>query len=288
MLQPASGSTPAYSQFAGAVYDKVDPSTVWTAAMTSGGCSLLTGPTFTCATKCVSPQICVAQDTCGDARAVASAGTVTLDGVGCPRPEAFMGASGYFDGLTDAAYPPAAPGAALSISAAGGASGAFTLHGEGLEPLAVPNGALTLVSGQALTVTWTPPASPEAGTIEIVVDAAHHGGTLARLECGALPDTGTATIDGALVAALVSKGVAGFPTITITRRTVDSTSIAAGCVDFSVSSSVTNAITVCQSAGSCTMSCNCGGSSGNGACSGAASDVPCAQGTTCQADLTCK
>ncbi|HEX3695716.1 MAG TPA: hypothetical protein VH374_10030 [Polyangia bacterium] len=287
-LEAASGSTPAYSQLAGSVHDKVDPSTVWTAAMTSGGCSVLTGPTYTCATKCVSPQICVAQDTCGAAHTLQSAGDVTLTGVGCARTEAFMPASGYFDSLTGIAYPPVDPGTALSISAAGGAAAAFTLHGEGIEPLAVPTGMLSLVSGQDLTVTWTAPLAASMASIQIVIDAAHHGGTLARLECDTLPDTGTATIDGALVAALISKGVAGFPTITITRRAVDSTMIGAGCVDFSVSSSVTSAIMVCQAAGSCTVSCNCGGSSGSGACSGAASDVPCAPGMTCQADLTCK
>ena len=287
VLQAATGSTPAYSQLIGSVYDKVDPSTVWTAQMTVGGCSVLTGPTYTCATKCVSPELCVAQDTCGAAHSLESAGTVTLTGVGCPRAESFMGASGYFDSLSDATYPPAHPGAPLSIAAAGGASGPFTLNGEGVDPLELGGGSLSLISGQALTVTWTPPTQAAMQQIQIVIDAAHHGGTLARLECDGLPDTGSATIDGGLIAYLISKGVAGFPTITVTRRTADSTTIASGCVDFIVSSAVTSAVTVCQSAASCTMSCNCGGSSPSGACTGAASDVACPQGMTCQVDLTC-
>jgi len=285
-LLAASGTTPAYTQFSGAVYDRVDPSTVWLTKMTVGSCSVLTGPTYTCATKCTSPQICVAQDTCGPSRTVQDAGAIMLRGLGCPRTESPAGASGYFDGLTGLPYPPATPGAAVSITAAG-ATAAFTLSGQGVEPLQFDGSALTLVSGQDLAVSWTPPnVAGGAQTIKITIDAAHHGGTSARLECVGLPDTGAATIDGGLIAFLISQGVAGFPTIDVTRQTADSTTLATGCVDFTVASTVSSPITVCQSAGACVKSCNCGYA--GAPCLGQAGDVACAAGTTCQSDLTCQ
>jgi hypothetical protein len=287
-LLAMNGTSPPYTQFSGAVYDAVDPGTVWIPKMTVGSCTVLSGPTFRCTTRCVSPQICVAQDTCGPSRSVQDAGTITLTGLGCPRTEKLVGSSGYFDGLSGVAYPPAAAGAPIAFAATGGAAAPFTLRGAGIEPLQFDGSGLTLIGGQDLVVTWTPPANAGGSqTIKITINAAHHGGTAARLECTGLPDTGSTTVDGALIGYLISQGVAGFPTIDVSRQTVDSTTVASGCVDFTVDSTVSSPLAVCQSVGgACVKSCNCGYA--GMPCSGESADVVCAAGTTCQADLTCK
>lgn len=263
----------AYSEFGGAVYDAVNPSSLWVTQMTVGSCRVQTGLS-NCSPVCAASQICGLDGQCHAMRTSQSVGDVTLSGVGCPRTESYKGAAtGYLEDI-HTPYPPAAAGAPLAISAAGGAYSAFTLHAEGVEPLVFDGSSLSLISGQDLTVTWTQPAQVGEGQIQIVIDAAHHGGTAAQLECDGVADTGSITIDGSLIAYLISKGTAGFPQITVARLTADSTTIAPGCVDFTVLSSVTSPIAVCTSAGSCVVSCN--------------SNADCTAPATCQTDLTCK
>jgi hypothetical protein len=65
----------------------------------------------------------------------------------------------------------------------------------------------------------------------------HHGSTSNWLECD-VEDVGSAEIPVALVDALLDRGQSGFPTLTVTRRSVSSTSIEAGCVELLVSSEI--------------------------------------------------
>ena len=64
--------------------------------------------------------------------------------------------------------------------------------------------------------------------------------------------TGSATIPAGLINQLIEKGTAGFPTISLTRRTLDSQTIEPGCVDLSVASPVEREIEV-----EGVVSCNC-------------------------------
>ena len=102
--------------------------------------------------------------------------------------------------------------------------------------------ASQVTRNKALNVTWTPPPSGGAARIFMSMDIAHHGGGAARIECD-VPDTGSATIPAGLINQLLDRGSAGFPKLTLTRRTVDSVTIAPGCVDFLVSSSVERPLT---------------------------------------------
>ena len=88
------------------------------------------------------------------------------------------------------------------------------------------------------------------------------------IECDA-DDTGSLEIAAPLVTELINLGVAGFPTIIVTRKSVGSTTIAQGRVDLIVSSDVEHEVQV-SGVTSCT------------------DDMDCPSGQTCQSDLTCK
>jgi hypothetical protein len=81
-------------------------------------------------------------------------------------------------------------------------------------------------------------------------------------------DDGELVIAADLVTQLVDRGVAGFPTVTVTRRSVDSTMIAPGCVELEIGAQVIREVAI----------------PGLSSCS---NERPCPDGQTCQSDLTC-
>ena len=54
-----------------------------------------------------------------------------------------------------------------------------------------------------------------------------------------VPDTGTATVPASLLTTLRARGSRAFPFVALSRRTVDSTAVGPGCVEFAVESVTT-------------------------------------------------
>ena len=239
-LVPADmGSTP-YSQLGGGVRDKTMPSETWKAEMKDGECSLMVPP-FGCSPACTSGQACVAANTCATAGVYQDVGTVTMTGPASPL-VANPTQNTYSESLTT--YPPFAEGTVVHLAAAGkGSIAAFALEGRGIAGVQAPTADIPLKTGQALTVSWTPPASGGSSRVQLALDIAHHGGVKATIECD-VPDTGSKTISAALLSALVAKGTAGFPIVSITRQTLDSTMATPGCVEFAVSSHIERSLTI--------------------------------------------
>jgi hypothetical protein len=262
----------AYTQLNGGVLDRVDPATLWQTADSDGDCKLIVGPTLVCNPACGTGQVCAGQNACSPQPVSQSVGNVNVTGLSAPL--ALMPISSYkvvyYGALpATAAYPPFAAEGEVKLSADGaGSLGAFTLAGRGIEPLSFPGTGLKVVHDQALAVSWTPPARAGSARVLIALDIAHHGGVAARVECDVV-DSGAATIPGPLLTKLIARGTAGFPTLTVTRRTVDATTIAPGCVDFTVASSVERDVEV-ENVESCRDA------------------KPCPSGRTCGVDQKCK
>ena len=100
------------------------------------------------------------------------------------------------------------------------------------------------------------------------LDISHHGGSKGKIEC-TTADDGELELSSAMVSALVDLGVAGFPTIIVSRKAVGSVTISPGRVDFVAAAEVERAVTL-----EGVVSCN--------------DSAQCPQGQTCQDDLTCK
>ncbi len=225
-----------FTAVSGFVRDGVLPSDVWTVEASAGDCQLRVGPVLQCDEDCGANRTCAGERGCIDYPRNRSVGTVRITGLAAPvamEPSAI----GSYNFLGDLPHPGFTEGAHLELRAGGGDFSAFTLDGRGIAALEVPEGDVAASPDEPLALRWTPPAAPGPARVLVEVDIAHHGGTLAEIVCDA-PDTGALDIPASLVGGLFARGVAGFPAVTLTRRTVDSARIAPGCVDFTVASVV--------------------------------------------------
>ncbi len=91
--------------------------------------------------------------------------------------------------------------------------------------------------GQDLVVNWAAPAEGSRAHVDLTVSIDQHGATPGLLTCS-FEDDGEGTVPAAIIDQLISSGVTGFPTGTITRQTVDKADVLDGCMDFAVSNPV--------------------------------------------------
>ncbi len=165
------------------------------------------------------------------------------------------------------AYPPFAEGDSIAIHAAGGDYAAFELSAKGVAPVTFSSSDFELDDGKALALTWNGSADAKAARVHVKLDISHHGGSRGQIACDA-DDSGALTISAALMSQLIGLGVAGFPSVILTRISSGSAKIAVGRVELAVSSKAERIVTV-AGFDSCTE------------------DADCLDGKTCQADLTC-
>jgi hypothetical protein len=274
---PASGGTPetpGYTSVLGKVYDGPTPSQiVWEEAAKEGDCKLSTPRVPFCNEPCGGSAACVEDDTCQDYPLPHSAGTVTARGIRTASGETQFTMDPVANSYQTPAgvtlvYPAFAEGDEINLDAAGEYFSAFSLASRGISPLELSNQTVTLEPDQAVNLTWTPPGVAGLSTIHVKLDISHHGGTKGMIECDT-EDTGSLELPAALLTQLTDLGVAGFPSIIVTRKAVGQTTIAEGRVDLVISSEIERAVEI----------------PGLASCS---TDADCQSGQTCQSDLTCK
>jgi hypothetical protein len=112
-------------------------------------------------------------------------------------------------------YPPCTEGESITLQAEGAGQGAFSLETRCLSALDAPE-PVALENGSPMVLRWPAPAMPELATMHVHLDISHHGGKRGQLECDT-DDDGELEVDAALVDGLIALGVAGFPTIVLTR-----------------------------------------------------------------------
>ncbi|HYP77153.1 MAG TPA: hypothetical protein VER12_14390 [Polyangiaceae bacterium] len=272
-LTPASDLGPAATSIVGRIYDAPTPVTTrWEEPQLDGNCTLTTPRVPFCSTPCGGSAACVEDDTCVAYPTAHGAGVVTMTGLqttngSTPLELKLVGTTYQAPPSIPLAYPPFAEGDAVTLTAAGDYFPAFGLSSRGIAPLALTESELALKSGQSLTLNWTK-GTQGAASIHVKLDISHHGGSKGQIECDS-SDSGALTVSAALIGKLLNLGVAGFPSVIVTRHLVDSTVIPAGRVELEISSSVEQAVTI-DGLVSCTDKADC------------------PSGQTCQPDLTCK
>lgn len=273
-LPAAEPGTAGSTSVIGKIYDGPTPSQlIWEVKTEEGGCQLLTPRVPFCNEPCGGSAVCVEDDTCQAYPAAHSAGDVTVTGLNLESGAASLVMSPTANNYqppagVKLAYPPADEGQVVRVEASGDYFSAFTVEAKGVSPLDLLNETITLDPAQPLPLTWTPPGQAGISTIHVKLDISHHGGTKGMIECN-VEDTGSLDLPASLVKQLLDLGVAGFPTIIVTRKSVGSATIPPGRVDLVVSSQIEQAVVIAG-----LTSCN--------------DDSQCPEGQTCQSDLTCK
>jgi hypothetical protein len=265
-------ATDGYTSLVGKIYDGSSPSQlVWENDMTGGGCVLLTPRVPFCETSCGGSAVCVEDGVCEPYPAAQSVGDVTATNI-----RTLAGATTFvmtpiannYQADEALAYPAFAEGDDVALAAAGSDfASAFELHAQGIAPLVLSDDALALDAASALAVRWTPPDSSGASRVLVSLDISHHGGTKGKIECD-VADSGSLDIPASLISRLLALGVAGFPTIVVTRESRGTATLALGDVELVVYSRIERSVEVPG-----VLSCT--------------DDAECESPATCQPDLTC-
>jgi hypothetical protein len=245
---------------------------IWDEAAKDGSCVLQKPRYPFCSTPCGSGNQCVEDDTCKPEPLGKDVGTAKVTGVktGAGGAEVALTSTtpGSYLSAAALAYPPFDEGANVAVNVASGPYGAFTASAKGIAPLVVPDAQITLEKDKPLALTWTAKGASGDSTIHVHLDISHHGGTKGQIECDTA-DNGSLTIGASLVTQLINLGVAGFPTVRLTRASVGSTKISLGTIEMRAEHHAERAIVV----------------PGHVSCTG---DEMCPTGQTCQDDLQCK
>ncbi|MET0389203.1 MAG: hypothetical protein ABW321_24740 [Polyangiales bacterium] len=258
----------------GSVYDGPQISqVVLEEAAAAGSCKLYTPRVPFCETRCASGQACVEDDVCKAYPTRQSAGLVVVTGV-----RTSTGDSGFsmepvannYQVPTGLAlpYPAFDEGADITLQATGATVPAFKLTAKGIKPLELSAETYPLTRGQPLALRWNSVASATASQIEVELDISHHGGSKGEIRCES-DDTGTLDIDASLISTLLDKGIAGYPTVIVTRHAVGSARVPGGTIELVVASQLQLPVEIAGLT-SCTT------------------DEDCPSGQACQADLSCK
>ena len=267
-----SDATPARTSFLGLVSDGEKPSpNAWLEEQSAAGCKLYTPVSPLCDPSCGSSAACVSDNVCAPYPKSQAVGTVTLHGVGdAPVDMSPIGTSNNYQPKAGTAlpYPPCAEGAQLSLMVEGGAFESFELQTKCIAPLDF-QGPIKLEQGTPLALTWQPPSQPALARVQVRLNISHHGGSRGEIRCD-VDDSGSLELPATMVDRLLELGVAGFPTIILTRVSIGGV-VADGPdnVAFIVQQYVERAVEIDG-----LVSCN--------------DKQLCPEGQTCQADLTCK
>ena len=89
-----------------------------------------------------------------------------------------------------------------------------------------------LSSGKPLLVEWDPGTNDDAEVV-LLLNISKHGGSAGYMRCDT-DDSGSFTIPAGPIQALIDLGVAGFPQLTLTRRTRGEAAVTGGKIAFDV------------------------------------------------------
>jgi hypothetical protein len=163
----------------------------------------------------------VSDDQCVPYPAAQDVGPITVSGLDLASDPTTLEpfAPSYFYQSDELAYPPCRERSLLHLE-----SSAFTAEATCIAPLVVDSDAhISVRDGEPVTLAWQPAAS-EDSRISILLDVSHHGGKRGDILCD-VPDSGGYTIPHNMVSALLDMGLAGFPSVILTRRFTGTTTL---------------------------------------------------------------
>jgi hypothetical protein len=227
-----------YTGVNGSVRNGLVPADVPHIGTEEGSCRLLEQRILFCDPTCGAGETCGEGGSCVDYPINQQVGVVSVTGLnGALSMEPNATGSYTNPAMPALPHPGFDEGAAIELTAEGGDLEAFTLRGEGVAALSVAEEPIVASMGQPLTLSWEPGAASDAVRLAVKIEFNRHGGTPSWIECD-MDDTGSFEVPASIVDALLSLEVSGWPTVTFTRRSVDSVELSVGCVELQVFSQV--------------------------------------------------
>ena len=256
LLNPAVEAAAEYTSILGKVYTAEYPTdVVETPSASAGGCTTYRFSRQPClSVQCTPTQTCAAPDECRDLPTLVNVGTVSVTGIGS-APLTLSGVNKNYQYAGEIPFPGFDEGSTISLSATGDHYGAFTVTTTGVAPVTLTESDYLLSSGKPLLVEWEAGTNSDAD-ISIVLNISKHGGSAGYMRCDTT-DSGSFTIPAAPIQSLIDLGVAGFPQLTLTRRTAGETQVASGKIVLEVAAQAIPTLAV-EGYCSCNDSVDCG------------------------------
>ncbi len=220
-----------YGGFSGAYHDYPWPQ-ILMEHVRVGDCAFYAPEPSFCDPQCTD-GVCAVGGVCAPWPQNLSAGVLSVTGTS-PSLEVEQQPGGSY--YTPDSYPNLyAPGDEITLSGPGAGDVApFSLDALGVPRLVIPWENAEAVEHQAMEVTWDTAESPTGTRVIIHLDNDHHG-TAAYVEC-MTDDTGSVTIDSAVLDPLIDAGRTGIGTFIenayMARVNGSATNTSSGCVGF--------------------------------------------------------
>jgi hypothetical protein len=263
LIPPLSGAA-AFTKFLGVVFDGPSPPSMVTKLDTAmGDCELMVPVAVFCSPSC-SAGVCTSENVCTPYPTPQNVGQVHVTGLGPTEVvmDPIEPRFSYQPSVT-LPNPSCSEGGTVKVT-----TDKFTIEGKCVAPLELLTPEpIPVMSGKAVPLTWTAPGVSGISRVKIKLEVAHHGGAKGHIQCD-VPDSGSFSIPEPLVTKLVSLGLAGFPTVVVTRVSTASADKESE-VKLMVSSGTERAVDT-------------------GVISCSSDDTQCPTGQTCQPDLRCK
>ncbi len=211
-FREAVGGAAAFGLVSGSVYDGPSPLAFGLEAVLEEGECQLREPTHPfCDPACGSTGLCVRDGECMPYPKAQNVGEMQVTGLLEPVTLEPFPPNFYYQSA-ELAFPPCEEGATIALDAE-----AFRAEARCVAPLVVDaSEPLFVRREEPLILTWQAPGDPELGSVHILLDISHHGGKKGDIVC-VVPDTGRYEIPATLVTALVDLGLAGYPSVILTR-----------------------------------------------------------------------
>jgi hypothetical protein len=234
-----------------------------------GDCQLYEPEVPSCETNCTATDaVCTADDVCTPNPKAQNVGNIHLTAGSASSELAYVAKNYQLKAGEKLPYPPCAEGEPVKIEVEGGAFEPFEIETRCIAELEV-GGPFAIESGKPLALTWSAPKDETVARMQIRLDISHHGGSKGEIECD-VPDTGAFDIPAELIDKLLDLGIAGFPTVQLTRAAIAKPADGPESVTLSVTMFAEREVTI------------------PGLVSCASDNNQCPDGQTCQTDLTCK
>ena len=234
-LNVATNSVAAYTSIFGKIYSAPYPTDlIETPLQQNGECAVYAFSREFCTDGCTTTQMCTAPDICTEVPSLVSVGTVRISGIGASE-LTLSGVNNNYQYAGDIAYPGLDEGATISLSASGSYFDAFQISTKGVAPIQLAQTSYSIGPGRALTLAWTPGSAAVGARITVLLNISKHGGSSGYLKCE-VADSGSLTIPAEQISALIGLGVAGYPSLQVTRSTQGRASVPTGNVVLDVSS----------------------------------------------------